>query len=257
MFIFYTIYKPLYCFSFLQIGLIKKNGYLTSFLSNEIELNDFNLVKNTTELVKNTTEINNIQFLHVCNSNSNSNSNSISNSNSNTNTQHKISFYLLDELLDKTQKNPDCIVDPKIQSLLIDFFSQSQHLLDLPYEKPIITYVILPKSQYDFSLQLGLLRSSPESFMGPYYYFYCYRPIILEKKGQEQTHIVVKVALFLGKYHVIPFFSNNNNNKKKDFNNQKKRNLLNEYDTIYTFNPLTQTPFWVVKSNTQFQLLQQ
>jgi len=216
MFVLYTIYNPLYCPPFILFGLIKKNGYLT-FIS-EIDLNNFNFNLN---LEQNMKEINNVKWIHV----------------PNTNTQYlnNVSFYLLDELLDKTQKNIDCIVDKKIQSY---------QFIDLPSEKPIITYVVLPKSQYDFSLKIGLLRSSVESFMGPYYYFHCYRPIIFEKT----THVVVKVALFLGKYHVIP---------KKDFN-KKNKNLLKDYDydTIYIFNPLTQTPYWVVKSHQQFQLIQ-
>jgi hypothetical protein len=235
MFFVTTIFKPLYCPPFLQIGLIKKNGFITFLSLDDIKLLD-NEIQDTKETKWINIDIDSDSILSL--------------------KKNNISFYLLDELLDKTQKNPECIIDPQIQQFFTNTCIDKISNTILPFKnqhQPIITYIVLTKSIYAFSLKIGLLRSPPESFMGPYYYFNCYRPFLQEENKEHKEHkeqnIVVKVALFLGKYHVIPFCKKNFNSKKK-----KDENLFEHFDTIYAFNPLTQTPYWVVKSNTQFQL---
>lgn len=173
-------------------------------------------------------------------------------------------FAIMDEII-----NPRAICCFEIDPHVSNFFITNENLIylqnenDVNYESPIVAYAGTSKSKLTFTYTFGETKT-PDSFMGPYYYFTDYENVIknkgaritslFDKEVEAQPFGIIRFAIFLNTTFVpLHFTEISYNTSPHDGDNWTKT-----HDSVFigkikleNGNYIQNYPIWILKDYTQ------
>lgn len=173
-------------------------------------------------------------------------------------------FAIMDEII-----NPRSICSFEINAQVSNFFLKNDRLIflqnenDVNYESPIVAYSGTSNSKLTFTYTFGETKT-PDSFMGPYYYFTDYENVInnkgyritslLNKEVESQQFGIIRFAIFLKKTFVPLRFTDISYNSQ----HQDDDDWTKTHDSVFIGklkledgNYIQNYPIWILKDYAQ------